>query len=84
MTGKHWPDRKKPADSNEGVIEPDKIRGGLGELLSGRAVGRTSARDIAVLNSLGLAVEDHVITGKDASEIAAGRSRPVHVPHSNL
>jgi ornithine cyclodeaminase len=42
----------------EGAIGPDHIRAELGELLLGTAAGRTSADEITVFKSLGLAVED--------------------------
>jgi ornithine cyclodeaminase len=44
--------------AREGAIGPDHIRGELGELLTGKAIGRTSERDITLFESLGLAVED--------------------------
>ncbi len=44
--------------AKEGVIGPDHIRGEIGELLTGAAVGRTSDRDITLFKGLGLAVED--------------------------
>jgi ornithine cyclodeaminase/alanine dehydrogenase-like protein (mu-crystallin family) len=42
----------------EGLIAPDHIRGELGEVLSGRVVGRDSDEDVTIFKSLGLAVED--------------------------
>jgi ornithine cyclodeaminase/alanine dehydrogenase-like protein (mu-crystallin family) len=42
----------------EGVIAADHIRGEIGELLVGETSGRTSAEEITVFESLGLAVED--------------------------
>jgi ornithine cyclodeaminase len=42
----------------EGAIGPDHIRAELGELLLGRAAGRTSAEEITLFKSLGLAIED--------------------------
>lgn len=42
----------------EGVVTDDHIRGELGELSLGSARGRTSASDITLFKSLGLAVED--------------------------
>ena len=41
----------------EGAIRPEHIRAELGELLTG-AAGRTSAEELTVFKSLGLAVED--------------------------
>ena len=42
----------------EGVIGPDHIRAELGEILIGKAKGRTSREEITLFKSLGLAVED--------------------------
>ncbi|HTR77661.1 MAG TPA: hypothetical protein VMH39_06110 [Gemmatimonadaceae bacterium] len=42
----------------EGVITASHIRGEIGELLTGRAVGRQDAREITLFKSLGLAIED--------------------------
>ena len=42
----------------EGAIAPDHIRAEIGELLIGTAQGRTSADEITLFKSLGLAVED--------------------------
>jgi ornithine cyclodeaminase/alanine dehydrogenase-like protein (mu-crystallin family) len=42
----------------EGTVGPEHIRAELGELLAGRAQGRTSDRELTVFKSLGLAVED--------------------------
>lgn len=42
----------------EGVIAEDHILGSVGELLLGRAEGRTCDSDITVFDALGLAVED--------------------------
>lgn len=42
----------------EGAIKPDHIRAEIGELLIGTAQGRTSADEITLFKSLGLAVED--------------------------
>jgi len=43
---------------NEGAIGDDHIRAELGEVLLGRAPGRSSDDEITLFNSLGLAVED--------------------------
>jgi ornithine cyclodeaminase/alanine dehydrogenase-like protein (mu-crystallin family) len=43
---------------DEGLIGPDHIRAELGELLMGAAPSRTSAEQITLFRSLGLAVED--------------------------
>jgi ornithine cyclodeaminase len=42
----------------EGAIADDHIRGEIGDILIGKAVGRTSPREITLFKSLGLAVED--------------------------
>ena len=42
----------------EGAIGPGHVRAELGEVLAGRAPGRTSGAEITVFESLGLAVED--------------------------
>jgi ornithine cyclodeaminase/alanine dehydrogenase-like protein (mu-crystallin family) len=42
----------------EGAIGDDHIVGELGELLTGRVVGRRSAEEITLFKSLGLAIED--------------------------
>jgi ornithine cyclodeaminase len=43
---------------SEGVIGDDHIRAELGEVLQGRHRGRSSAEEVTVFKSLGLAVED--------------------------
>ncbi|WP_242372487.1 MULTISPECIES: ornithine cyclodeaminase family protein [Anaeromyxobacter] len=42
----------------ERAITPDHLRGELGDVLLGRVPGRTSAGEITVFKSLGLAIED--------------------------
>ena len=44
--------------AKEGVVTPDEILGEIGELLIGSKSGRTSATDITLFKSLGLAIED--------------------------
>jgi ornithine cyclodeaminase len=44
----------------EGRFDKDHVRGELGEVVLGRVAGRTSAADITVFKSLGMAVEDVV------------------------
>ena len=44
--------------AKEGVITPDSILGEIGEILIGTKSGRTSASDITLFKSLGLAIED--------------------------
>lgn len=44
----------------EGVIDEDHIVAELSDLVTGKAVGRQSAEELTVFNSLGLAVEDLV------------------------
>jgi len=56
----------------EGLIEPAHVRAELGELLTERASGRTSADEITLFRSLGLAVFDvaaaaHVLAKAEAS-----------------
>ena len=42
----------------EGLITEDHVMGELGELLTGKAPGRTSDADVTLFKSLGLAIED--------------------------
>jgi ornithine cyclodeaminase len=44
--------------AKDGAIDPDHIRGEIGELLIGTKNGRSSPEEITVFDSLGLAVED--------------------------
>ncbi len=44
--------------AKEGVIGPENIAGEIGELLIGKMSGRTSATEITLFKSLGLAIED--------------------------
>jgi ornithine cyclodeaminase len=46
--------------AKEGAVTPESILGEIGELLIGAKIGRTSATDITLFKSLGLAVEDVV------------------------
>ena len=46
--------------AQEGLITPDSIIGEIGELLIGTKTGRTSATEITLFKSLGLAIEDVV------------------------
>jgi ornithine cyclodeaminase len=46
--------------AKEGLLNPDSILGEIGELLIGTKSGRTSATDITLFKSLGLAIEDVV------------------------
>jgi ornithine cyclodeaminase len=46
--------------AQEGLITPDSIIGEIGELLIGIKTGRTSATEITLFKSLGLAIEDVV------------------------
>lgn len=55
----------------EGAIGPDHIRAELGEVLVGRAAGRTSIDELTVFKSLGLAVEDLVAVEALARRAAA-------------
>jgi ornithine cyclodeaminase/alanine dehydrogenase-like protein (mu-crystallin family) len=53
-----------------GAIGPDHIRGEIGEVLIGKAPGRTSPEELTVFRSLGLAVEDLA-----AAEYVVARAR---------
>jgi len=46
--------------AKEGVVTPESILGEIGELLIGTKTGRTSATEITLFKSLGLAIEDVV------------------------
>jgi len=46
--------------AKEGLVNPESIIGEIGELLIGTKTGRTSATDITLFKSLGLAIEDVV------------------------
>jgi ornithine cyclodeaminase len=54
----------------EGRIGPDHILAELGEVLAGRAVGRTAPEQVTIFKSLGLAVEDVA-----AASLACRRAR---------
>jgi ornithine cyclodeaminase len=56
----------------EGALEPSTIAGELGEVLAGRATGRTSRTELTIFKSLGMAVED-VAAARLAYERAAAR-----------
>lgn len=61
--------------ANEGAIGPDHIRAELGEILTGAKPGRSSADEITLFKSLGLAVEDLAAAEylyKKARELSAG------------
>jgi ornithine cyclodeaminase len=63
----------------EGVIGPEHIRAELGEVLKGARPGRTSAGEITLFKSLGLAVEDLAAAAylyDKAQEAGAGRWVP--------
>jgi ornithine cyclodeaminase len=44
--------------AKEGLVTPESILGEIGELLIGTKTGRTSATEITLFKSLGLAIED--------------------------
>jgi ornithine cyclodeaminase/alanine dehydrogenase-like protein (mu-crystallin family) len=44
--------------AREGAIGPEHIRAELGDVLTGKTLGRTSREEITMFKSLGLAVED--------------------------
>ncbi|HYV09407.1 MAG TPA: ornithine cyclodeaminase family protein [Pyrinomonadaceae bacterium] len=46
--------------AKEGLVTPESISGEIGELLIGTKTGRTSATEITLFKSLGLAIEDVV------------------------
>jgi ornithine cyclodeaminase len=46
--------------AKEGLLTPESIVGEIGELLIGTKTGRTSATEITLFKSLGLAIEDVV------------------------
>ncbi len=56
----------------EGALDAAAIAGELGEVLAGRAAGRTSPREVTIFKSLGMAVED-VAAARLAYERAAAR-----------
>ncbi len=45
----------------EGAIAADHIAGELGELIGGRVIGRSSAQEITLFKSVGLAMQDAVV-----------------------
>jgi ornithine cyclodeaminase len=58
-----------------GLFDQSHIRGEIGELVLGRVDGRTSASDVTVFKSLGMAVEDVVaadLVFRRAAESGAG------------
>ena len=57
----------------EGAIDDDHILGELGDVLTGRASGRTSPQDITLFKSLGLAVEDLAAAHHIFNEAKSGR-----------
>ena len=63
----------------EGAITADHLRAELGEVLTGQAAGRTSAEEITVFKSLGLAVED-LAAAVHVARLAAERGAGLPVP----
>ena len=64
----------------DGTITEDHIVGSLGDLLTGRCSGRTSARETTFFKSVGLAVQDTVSAGlvyARARELGIGTSVPL-------
>jgi ornithine cyclodeaminase/alanine dehydrogenase-like protein (mu-crystallin family) len=60
---------------HEGAVGPEHIRAELGEVLTGQKPGRTSAEEITLFKSLGLAVEDLAAANylyRKARELNAG------------
>lgn len=60
----------------EGAIAPNHIRAEIGDVLLGRHPGRTSAEEITIYKSLGIAVQDLA-----AAEVAWLRARERHAGH---
>jgi ornithine cyclodeaminase/alanine dehydrogenase-like protein (mu-crystallin family) len=56
----------------EGALDASAIVGELGEVVAGRAPGRTSPREVTIFKSLGMAVED-LAAARLAYDRAAGR-----------
>ena len=54
----------------EGVIDPSHVRGTLAQLVTGKALGRTSHEDITIFKSSGVAIED-LVTARLAYERAS-------------
>ncbi len=64
----------------EGVISEAHLLGELGELLTGRIVGRQAADDVTLFKSLGLAVEDvAALRFLHTRAVAAGRGVPLDI-----
>jgi ornithine cyclodeaminase len=63
----------------EGAITPGHLRAELGDVLTGKAAGRTSAAEITVFKSLGLAVED-LAAAVHVARLAAERGAGLPVP----
>ncbi|GIE36342.1 ornithine cyclodeaminase [Actinoplanes italicus] len=61
------------------LIGPGHVRGELGEVLTGRAPGRTAPGEITVFKSLGLAIED-VVVARHLYERARSSGRGSDVP----
>jgi ornithine cyclodeaminase len=64
---------------DEGAIGPDHIRAELGEVLLGRAAGRTSDDEITLFRSLGLACED-LVTAQEVLALARAQGVGRQVP----
>lgn len=62
---------------SEGAITDAHIAGELGELVAGRATGRTDGKQVTIFKSLGLAVEDMV-----AAHLALTRARTAGLGHA--
>ena len=59
---------------HDGVLTESAIAGGLGEVLAGRLVGRTSVDEITLFDSTGLAVQDLAV-----ARIVVARARELGV-----
>jgi ornithine cyclodeaminase len=58
----------------EKAIGPDHIRAEIGDVLLGRHPGRTSAKEITIYKSLGIAVQDLAV-----AELVFYRARERHI-----
>jgi ornithine cyclodeaminase len=53
-----YADARESVDAESGDVRPEHLRGELGEVLIGKAPGRSSASALTVFRSLGIAAED--------------------------
>jgi ornithine cyclodeaminase/alanine dehydrogenase-like protein (mu-crystallin family) len=57
----------------QGAVGPDRIRGELGEVLTGAVTGRASDTEITIFESLGLAIEDLAAAARACAVATATR-----------